>query len=115
MLYDLTELRSYSRGDKEFEVDLIQTFLDQTPELLSSMEYHLYKENIVELGRVAHKFKSSVGFFGMVGIKNTLQNIESACMNNAQKSDIAAHCAELKEQLMVVIPQIEEEKKHYLE
>jgi HPt (histidine-containing phosphotransfer) domain-containing protein len=111
MLYDLTELRTYSNGDKAFEADMFQTFLDQIPEFLSNMERFLSQDNMVEAGRAAHKLKSAAGFFGMESIHKMLQLIESSCKENTDKSKIAEYYTEIKTLVLQVIPLIEEEKR----
>ena len=111
MLYDLTELKIYSNGDKEFEADMFQTFLNQTSEFLSKIEYYLLQNNMVEIGRIAHKFKSSVSIFGMAAIRQNLDFIEDACRKNADKDHIEKIYNALKVQIMQVVPQIKAEKK----
>jgi HPt (histidine-containing phosphotransfer) domain-containing protein len=110
MLYDLTELKSYSNGDKEFEADMFQTFLDQTPEFLKQMDFYLLQNNIVEVGKIAHKFKSSVGIFGMESIRKNLELIENACRINSERAKIDELHNKLKNQVTEVLPLIEQEK-----
>lgn len=111
MLYDFSVLHMYSNGDKEFEADMIQTFLEQAPDVLSEMENKFNQNNATEAGKIAHKFKSSVAIFGMDEIFNTLQLIEDSCRENKDNSTIANQYAELKTLVQQVIPKIEEEKK----
>ena len=111
MLYDLTELKIYSNGDKEFEADMFQTFLNQTSEFLSKTEYYLLQNNMVEIGRIANKFKSSVSIFGMAAIRQNLDFIEDACIKNADRDHIEKIYNALKVQIMQVVPQIKAEKK----
>ena len=111
MLYDISVLHMYSNGDKEFEADMIQTFLDQAPDVLSEIEHHFNHNNATEVGKIAHKFKSSVALFGMDEIFNTLQLIENSCRDNNDSAIIADQYAELKILVKQVIPKIEEEKK----
>jgi HPt (histidine-containing phosphotransfer) domain-containing protein len=115
MLYDLTELRSYSNGDKDFELDMFQTFLDQTSEFLTQLDGFMLHNNTLEVGKVAHKFKSSVGIFGMESIRKNLELLENACRIHAERESVEAIYETVKEQVLQVIPQIEAEKLICLE
>lgn len=115
MLYDLTELRSYSNGDKEFELDMFQTFLDQTTEFMAQIDGFMDQNNMLEAGKVAHKFKSSVGIFGMESIRRNLELMESSCRVHTERERIEEIYQNVKELVLQVVPQIEAEKLACLE
>lgn len=112
MLYDLTELRSYSNGDKEFEADMFKTFLDQAPEFLGQLELYVAQNNISEAGKVAHKFKSSVGIFGMEEIRKNLEYFENSCRITAEVTQLVTALQKIKDLVLEVIPLIENERRN---
>jgi len=79
MEYDLSELRKFSRGDKDFELDMIQTFINECIEYSDLMNQHYNTNNYQGLGGVAHKFKSSVSIFKMERFLGVLAEIENTC------------------------------------
>ena len=54
--YDLEYLNQISNNDKEFMLDMIQTFIQIAPESIEEMKLHLNNKSYTELGRAAHKF-----------------------------------------------------------
>lgn len=111
MLYDLTELRSYSNGDKEFEADMFQTFLDQAPDFLSQIQTFLVQNNISEAGKTAHKFKSSVGIFGMETIRKGLEELENSCRITAEYDHLQELFENIRTLVNEVIPLIDRERQ----
>lgn len=111
MLYDLTELRSYSNGDKEFEADMFQTFLDQAPDFLSQIQTFLVQKNISEAGKTAHKFKSSVGIFGMETIRKGLEELENSCRITADYDHLQELFENIRTLVNEVIPLIDRERQ----
>lgn len=75
---DLTYLNEISGGDEEFIVDMIETFLEETPKDVDDMRTQLEGQNWSELGKVAHKLKSSIKMFGFETLKNQVLFLEQS-------------------------------------
>lgn len=75
---DLTYLNEISGGDEEFIVEMIETFLEETPKDVIDMQAQLEAENWSELGKIAHKLKSSIKMFGFETIKNQVVFLEKS-------------------------------------
>jgi len=75
---DLTYLNEISGGDEEFIVDMIETFLEETPKDVDDMKTQLEGQNWSELGKVAHKLKSSIKMFGFETLKNQVLFLEQS-------------------------------------
>lgn len=60
----------------EFRVEMIQTFLDETPKDMAQMESMAQAGNWSEVGKSAHKMKSSIKMFGLESLKNQAVEIE---------------------------------------
>ena len=57
---DLSYLNEISGGDKEFIDEMINTFLEETPKDLAAIKEHSDSSNWTEVGKTAHKLKSSI-------------------------------------------------------
>lgn len=75
---DLTYLNEISGGDEEFIAEMIETFLEETPKDAADMRTHLGEQNWTELGKVAHKLKSSIKMFGFETLKNQVLFLEQS-------------------------------------
>lgn len=76
---DLTYLRSISDNDKQFIKEMIDTFLETTPILLSQMRSLAMEKRWIELGKTAHQMKPSLQFMGMEPARQVIREIEDIC------------------------------------
>ncbi|OFY87764.1 MAG: hypothetical protein A3F72_02680 [Bacteroidetes bacterium RIFCSPLOWO2_12_FULL_35_15] len=73
---DLTYLKELSEGSNEFVLEMINGFLEQTPEMLEKMARYLNEKKWPELRGVAHKMKPSIDFMGIHSVKDTVNAVE---------------------------------------
>lgn len=68
---DLTYLKEVTGGETEFMKEMIGIFNEQVPEFIENMERHFANGDYIDLGKEAHKAKSSVIILGMndLGVK----------------------------------------------
>ena len=78
-MIDISILHDFSRGDKAFELDVIQTYIDESDEFASLLETNLIQGNVSEIGRIAHKLKSSISVFGFKEFHQLLNKLEDYC------------------------------------
>jgi len=64
-LYNLNHLQEISGGKKEFEKDIIETFLEQYPKIIEKMREFFIDKKWTQLSEIAHKFKSTVTLLGI--------------------------------------------------
>jgi len=77
-LLDLGYLKEISGGNAEFEISMIEQFLQQVPGELEAMKEAFDKTNYSELTHIAHNFKTSVSFMGLAkNLDHYLDYIES--------------------------------------
>ncbi|AMR32087.1 hypothetical protein A0256_11980 [Mucilaginibacter sp. PAMC 26640] len=81
---DLAFLYEIADGSDEFIVDSIGMFLDQTPQLLASINTAINAQDWVTAAQAAHKLKPNLGFFGMPWSQATIQDVEIACKTEGQ-------------------------------
>ncbi|MGB0430005.1 MAG: Hpt domain-containing protein [Bacteroidia bacterium] len=67
---DLTYLNEISGGDEDFIKEMIETFLEETPKDLDQIKIHFDSKDWAEMGKTAHKMKSSIKMFGFESLKN---------------------------------------------
>jgi HPt (histidine-containing phosphotransfer) domain-containing protein len=88
---DLSYLKRISSGDIEFMQEMIQTFINDTPEMLRIIEVEFKRGNLANVNKMAHKMKPSMVFMGIVSGKDLLVTLEELSNQNEQ--------AELKDNL----------------
>jgi HPt (histidine-containing phosphotransfer) domain-containing protein len=73
---NLDYLRMITEGDTESVVELIGLFLDQVPEFIENMNKFLAEGRYEELGKEAHKAKSSVMIMGMDDLGHDMKSLQ---------------------------------------
>ncbi len=82
---DLSYLRSMSDNDTKFIIEMVQSFINQTPEDLIKIKDHFYKNELDETANLLHKMKPSIAFMGIHQLKDKIVEME----NLARKGDAA--------------------------
>jgi len=85
--FDLSFLYEIADGSHEFIVDSIDMFLQQTPELLATIGTAIAAGDWSTAGGAAHKLKPNLGFFGMIDLQATMQEVELLCKAGGQDAD----------------------------
>ena len=74
--YDLSMIRSVSGGDETFIRKMIDIFLATIPQSLADIQQHAAAENWEELGKSAHKLKSTIDSMGINALKQDIRALE---------------------------------------
>ena len=114
MLYDLSELRVFSRGDAVFELDMIDTFLEEASEYGETMRKGYASGDYLSVGATAHRFKSSVNLFGMKPLHVILNDIELACKTGHDASLMSRLMQQFDEMLGPLTQMMLAEKSRYV-
>lgn len=75
-LFDLTYLNSISDNNQDFIREIITTFIDQTPPLLSEIEEASKNKEWTIVGDLAHKLKPNLTLLGINQLKPLIQSLE---------------------------------------
>lgn len=94
---------------------MLQTFLDQASSFLAQSDGLMAQKSIADVGRLAHKLRSSVGIFGMQRLLSTLELLEVGCKASTHSESITILYRTVKQQLLLAISELEAEKQHYRE
>src|SRR3954469_54546 len=74
---DLSYLKTISMGNKDFELKLLKTFLDQTAVEMEKIRASLQQKDLDSISAAAHKIKSSFHFLGALRTEELLNTIEN--------------------------------------
>jgi CheY-like chemotaxis protein len=85
-LYDLTIVQSVSGGDKAFIRKMILLFIETVPQNLLELNTALKTQNWEQVGKLAHKLKSTVDSMGIKSIHADIRSVEA---NAKQQKDLA--------------------------
>ncbi len=62
---NLEYLNEVALGNLEFKKEMLQTFVNKTPQSIIQMEQALQHEDFEQVGKIAHQLKTSFSFVGM--------------------------------------------------
>jgi HPt (histidine-containing phosphotransfer) domain-containing protein len=75
--FNLSHVEKASLGDQAFMAQLLNLFLDSTPESVGKMQSAAREENWDALGALAHKNRSIFTTLGLEDLTNQLERIET--------------------------------------
>jgi HPt (histidine-containing phosphotransfer) domain-containing protein len=82
--FDLSFLYEIADGSNEFIVDSIGMFLEQTPQLIDTINTAINAGDWDTAASASHKLKPNLGFFGMPQSQANIQVVELACKAGGQ-------------------------------
>lgn len=74
--YNIEKLIEISAGDKAFVKNMIDIFIEHTPQTLLEINDSLGKEDYTNVSRLAHRIKPNIEYLGMVDIHIQAKEIE---------------------------------------
>lgn len=87
-MISLQYLHELSGNDAEFEKQILQQFVLQTPKELSELEKAIHQNDPQQIKRIAHSLKSTVGYVGMAELLHPhLDRLEKWGENGAAEHD----------------------------
>ena len=86
--FDLSFLYEIADGSDEFIVESIDMFSLQTPQLMQEIEQGIADRNWQVAGAAAHKLKPNMGFFGMLNLQSSMQEIEAICKSGSPDQSV---------------------------
>lgn len=78
---DLSYLKEMSDNDSKFVLDMVQSFIHQTPKDIENIWFHFYNEEYENVANLVHKIKPSITFMGIHNLRDLVLEIE----DNAKK------------------------------
>jgi HPt (histidine-containing phosphotransfer) domain-containing protein len=85
---DLTYLKQIADGNDAFIIEMLEMFLNKTPQALEEMNTYFKEQNWQELRQIAHRIKPSFTYIGLPDIQKTLSEIERMTIETPQEPQI---------------------------
>ena len=85
---DLSFLFEIADGSNEFIIESIDMFLQQTPDLLQTINGAIENKDWSLAASASHKLKPNLGFFGMPISQATIQEVEIMAKEGAQDPEL---------------------------
>ena len=98
-LYDLTMVQSVSGGDEGFIKKMVALFIETVPQNMQDLKTALQAENWEQVGKTAHKLKSTIDSMGIKSIRQEIRTVEA----NAKQMESLAEVPGLVDQIDRVI------------
>ncbi|HMH32609.1 MAG TPA: response regulator [Puia sp.] len=108
-LYDLSIVQSVSGGDRAFIKKMVLLFMETVPQNVNELTSALKSENWEQVGKMAHKLKSTVDSMGIKSIHTDIRTVESNAKQQKNLSDIAGLTNRIETIINECIGQLQEE------
>jgi HPt (histidine-containing phosphotransfer) domain-containing protein len=105
--YNLSYLNEISGGDKDFILDMIQTFVNNSPNEITELCHYAESQEWEKLGEYSHKFAPGLQFIGIAPLRPVINQIEDFAFKRKNldkipelllrlKTECSAVCEDLK-------------------
>jgi PAS domain S-box-containing protein len=84
-LYDLSMVQSVSGGDEGFIKKMVALFIETVPQNVQDLKKALQEENWDQVGKTAHKLKSTIDSMGIKSLRQEIRTVEA---NAKQKESL---------------------------
>lgn len=108
---DLSYLKEITGGESSIVIEMVEMFLAQVDEFKENMTKYLKDRNYIELGKEAHKAKSSVLIVGMEELGKNLKKLQLLTEANAEVETYPEYVKMFMEQCDVAVIELTEEIK----
>lgn len=108
MKIDLTYLKNMSAGNKDLVLEMIGIFKDQVEEFGSEMDRLLASEEYENLGRLAHKAKSSISIMGLNDLAVELKSFENLAKSGEKTDTYPDFIERFKQETADAVAELEE-------
>ena len=106
---DLTYLKSIAEGDSAIIQEMKDLFITQVPEFIENLNKFLKEGNYIELGKEAHKAKSSVVIMGMNELGKDLKNLQLATIAGTNEDSYAKYVDKFEVQCLGAIEELKKD------
>lgn len=103
---DLNYLESISGGDPEIIQEMKDIFIAQVPEFIENLKKFLKEGQYIELGKEAHKAKSSVMIMGMEELARDLKTLQLATIAGTNVESYPDFVRKFEEQCLGAVKEL---------
>lgn len=108
-LYNLTMVYGIAGGDEDFVKRMVQLFLDTMPASLQEMQSQVVLQNWPQVGKLAHKMKSTIDSMGISSLKDVIRQIEQNGKKGEHTVQLPAQVNLVEAVMKVCIEQVKKE------
>jgi len=103
---NLNYLRTITEGDVETMREITELFIEQVPEFIENLNKHLSDQQYAELGKEAHKAKSSVMIMGMEELGHDLKSLQLATIAGTKEETYARHVKRFETECLAAVEEL---------
>ena len=89
-LYDLSMVQSVSGGDEGFIRKMVALFIETVPQNMKDLKNAMQQENWDQVGKTAHKLKSTIDSMGIKTIRQEIRTVEANAKTKEALQEIPA-------------------------
>jgi CheY-like chemotaxis protein/HPt (histidine-containing phosphotransfer) domain-containing protein len=108
-LYDLSMVQSVSGGDEGFIRKMVALFIDTVPQNVQDLKNALEAENWEQVGKTAHKLKSTIDSMGIKSIRQEIRTVEANARQKEGLGEIAGLVSNIDSVIKECIGQLQSE------
>ncbi len=109
---DLSYLKEITGGESSIVIEMVEMFLAQVDEFKTNLNQHLNDKNWVDLGKEAHKAKSSVLIMGMEDLGKNLKHLQLLTEEEKEIETYPDYVKMFIEQCDAAVIELQEEMKN---
>ena len=109
---NLTSLKELSKGDDNFVKEMVQIFIDQTPETINNLEKYMNNKDWKMVRALAHKMKPSFSFVGLQELYEILNSIEEYAESETNLDLLPEMIAKINKECTLALAELQEMVKH---
>ena len=87
---DLSYLEMLSDGDTDFIATILETFVEEMPKDIQGIQTAIKENDIVQIGKLAHKTKSSLQTLGFAALKQAAFDLEQGAKKDVNDTSLLA-------------------------
>ncbi len=111
-LINLSYLKEISNGNNEFIIELIDMFFEQIPEYQNLLQTFYYNKDWLNVGRIAHKAKSSILMMGLNELASKLKRLEENAKESKNINEYSEIIAKFVRDSNIAIQELKEIRKN---
>ncbi|HEY4110571.1 PAS domain S-box protein [Puia sp.] len=108
-LYDLSMVQSVSGGDENFIKKMVALFIETVPQNMQDLKNALQAENWEQVGKTAHKLKSTIDSMGIKSIRQEIRTVEGNAREKVGLQEVAPLVATIDSVIKECIGQLQAE------
>ncbi|MFA9389886.1 MAG: Hpt domain-containing protein [Prolixibacteraceae bacterium] len=108
---DLSYLKEITGGESSIVIEMVEMFIAQVDEFKENLDKHLKDKNWLDLGKEAHKAKSSVLIVGMEELGKNLKKLQLLTEEEREVETYPDFVSMFNEQCDAAVGELQEELK----